>query len=269
LTYQARRAAFRRNYGKVEIVANELLELSPESEPFGRYFHALALSQQGKGNRDKANGIFKGLLDEDLPCIKAASLLALGASAVQVGDYELANNFRTKASQYNTNSVLIPILCDTLQTAIYSATKNYRSSLLTYERILPKLKSISKYYPAFANFELNNFAYDLFQFGEVDNAKQIISGVVASIYAPMYPEWQETADEIFVKKSSRPFVVVKKSNVLQFPIRNQVIKTGELIYRLDSQDYKLRDVRLDKVGALCDWLDVSDNLQSQRGDNQK
>lgn len=190
LTLKARQYSFRRDYKKVVMVADELVQISPLP---GRYFQALALSQQGRSDTtDKANEIFRELAKENLLPVKAAALLALGASAYQKGNYPEVGKFIKEASKYTTQAPLTMIMCETLQAATHSALGKYEESLLIYQKVMPRLFAYAKTLPAFVNGELNNFAYDLSQFGENELASRIINQVVASPFASKYPEWAET-----------------------------------------------------------------------------
>lgn len=193
LTLAARQASFERDYSRVVLAAGELVELGLSE---GRYFQALALSQQGKGYRKQADEIFSELTDCNQSHIKAASFLALGVSAFQRGDEDEAYSFLTKSTQYSIENSLTSNACQTLRAQIAAERGNYEKSFEIYSSTLPRILAYAKIYPAYVGMELNNLAYDLSQVGHLEIANKIISGVVASPQALLYPEWSDTHQEI-------------------------------------------------------------------------
>jgi hypothetical protein len=276
LTFIARQASFERDYKKVVLVANELVKLSPRSESPGRYFQALALSQQGKGNKDYANNIFKILSEENPSPVKDASLLALGVSAYQDGDYGMAHSYIKKSTECSTKTLLTSTICETLRAAICSATGKHKESVLIYEKVLPKIIELGKLFPAYANMELNNLAYDLNKVGEYQVAAKIIQGVIASPSASFYPEWKDTLNEINVKKSSHSFVAIKGAQsgatILPFRHKNPPIEKIEattIFIIKNSQFVPFGKCPVADLAEMRGFLIAKMNPQSEFEENQK
>jgi tetratricopeptide (TPR) repeat protein len=113
LTIEARQASFERDYKKVGLAAMGLVKVSPQSEPLARYFQALALNQQGKGNKENAIEIFKELTNTNLSYVKSAAFLALGVESYRIGDNKEALSFIKKSIDYNSNAPLTSVWCET------------------------------------------------------------------------------------------------------------------------------------------------------------
>jgi tetratricopeptide (TPR) repeat protein len=199
LTFQARQAYYERNYRQVAIVGTELVNLSSRSESAGRYFQALALSQQGKSDNDEAQLLFKELINQASKPVKAASLLALGVTAYQQNNFKEAQILINEAqilANYNDCAPLTSVLSKTAMAAIYSGLGNYEESLQIIKAGMPRIISWGNLFPSYLGMELNNYAYDLCQSGDSVTASRIIKNVIQLPFISAYPEWLETAKEI-------------------------------------------------------------------------
>jgi tetratricopeptide (TPR) repeat protein len=199
LTFQARQAYYERDYRGVAIAGTELVNLSSRSESAGRYFQALALSQQGKSDNEDAQFLFRQLANEASQPVKAASLLALGVRAYNLNNFNEAQillNEASRLAEYNNCAPLTSVISKTAMAAIYSGLGNYEDSLLIIKKVLPQIISFGEVFPAYLGLELNNYAYDLCQSGDSITASHIIKNVIQSPFIAVYPEWLETAREI-------------------------------------------------------------------------
>jgi tetratricopeptide (TPR) repeat protein len=230
LTIAARQSSFERDYQKVGLAADEILEVSPQSEPLARYFQALALNQQGKGVRDEAIKIYNELTSTNLSYIKSAAFLALGVESYRVGDYKEALYHIKQSSEYNFNAALTAVTCEALKAAIYSAKGEYENSFAIYHKALPRILAFGKVFPVFMNTELNNLAYDLNQLGRTQEASQIINQVVASPSAYKFPEWLETKQEI----DDRLALNIKTFKASNFAIKEREFQRQRLKFTQNS-----------------------------------
>jgi tetratricopeptide (TPR) repeat protein len=199
LTFQARQAYYERDYHTVAIAGTELVNLSSRSESAGRYFQALALSQQGKSDNEEAQSLFKQLADEASQPVKAASLLALGIKALTLNNFHEAQiliNESLRLAEYHNCAPLTSVLSKRAMAAIYSGLGNDKESLLIMKKLMPQIISLGEVFPAYLGMELNNYAYDLCQSGDFITASHIIKNVIQSPFVSVYPEWLETAREI-------------------------------------------------------------------------
>jgi tetratricopeptide (TPR) repeat protein len=199
LTYQARQAYYKRDYRRVAIAGTELINLSSRSESAGLYFQALALSQQGKSKSEEAQSLFRQLIDETSQPVQAASLLALGITAYRSNHFQEAQKLINEASilaNYDNCAPFTAVLSKTAMAAVYSGMGNYQTSLQVMKQTLPQIISWGHFFPSYLSIELNNYAYDLCQSGDLLTASRVIQPVIQSPFVSAYPEWLETAREI-------------------------------------------------------------------------
>jgi hypothetical protein len=199
LTYQARQAAYERDYRRVAMVGTELINLSPRSESAGLYFHALALSQQGKSNSEEAQSLYRQLVDKASQPVRAASLLASGITAYRSNDFQEAQKLINEASilaNYDNCAPFTAVLSKAAMAATYSGQGNYQASLQVMKQVMPQIILWGNLLPGYLGMELNNYAYDLCQSGDLIIASRVIQPVIQSPFVSAYPEWLETAAEI-------------------------------------------------------------------------
>jgi tetratricopeptide (TPR) repeat protein len=199
LTFAARQAYYERDYHKVALCSEELINLSPRSEFAGLYFHALANSQQGNNTNQEAQRIYEMLAQDAPSSVQSAAMLALGLKALQSNQLDEAKRLLTesnKISVVNTCAPITAIQTQSALSALYSQQGDHYKSALILKKMLPDVFILGRAFPAYLGAELNNYAYELGQLRQFQAASQIISSVVSSSYANLYPEWQETACEI-------------------------------------------------------------------------
>jgi hypothetical protein len=199
LTYQARQAYYQRNYRKVAEYSEQLFNLSPRSEFAGLYFQTLSISQHGSGANQETQSRYEHLAKEAPPAIQAAAILALGLKALKSNQLDEAKRLLTESYRASVVHHCAPITAIQTKSALstlYSLQGDHQTSALILERLLPDILILGKAFPAYLGVELNNYAYELSQLGEFRKATQLINSVLSTPYASVYPEWQETAQEI-------------------------------------------------------------------------
>jgi hypothetical protein len=199
LTFAARQAYYERDYHKVALCSEELINISPRSEFAGLYFQALAISQYGNHKDTEAQQIYERLAQDAPPAVQSAAMLALGINALQSNQIDDAKKLLTESYQISVVNNCAPITA--LQTqgalsALYSQQGDHYKSALIFKNMLPDVCIWGRVFPAYLGIELNNYAYELSQLGQFQAASHIISSVLSSPYTSTYPEWQETANEI-------------------------------------------------------------------------
>jgi tetratricopeptide (TPR) repeat protein len=270
LSLQARQAYTVRDFSEVFACSEKLLQLTPTHQPTGVYYKALALSNLGE--IVIADTAFEGLINVEKAPIRAASFLALGMRQMQKGNYEYAtkliHNASTLALSGDICAPLTAIYAQNAMSVICGINGNSEQSLKILNTIEPLVKNVGTRFPGLLGQHWNAVAYENFQLGNVDLALNLSSKAISLSISSKYPEWRETFDEISAHLPSRSFVTVNKNNVFRFPIRQPVTETGEIIFRFNSKDYYLRDIKLDKINSLCQLIDAI-NAQSKKDKNSK
>jgi tetratricopeptide (TPR) repeat protein len=280
LTYQARQAYYVRDYRQVTECSEELLNLSPRSEFAGLYFQALAISQQWKGTNEEPKRIYERLAQDAPPAVQSAAMLALGLNALQSTQLNEAKRLLTESYQIHVINHCAPITAIHAQSALaafYSLQGDHDKSSAILNHLIPDIYTLGRAFPAYLGMELNNYAYELSQLGEFQKASRIISSVLSSPFASIYPEWQETAreiDEAQVKlRPDRSSVNVPKQsyfkvvNIAMYQ-REHFAKyrekyTGKVIrFPTTNNRFHLTLSFKDNLFNLCN-LDVDDSQESE------
>ncbi|MFP5260865.1 MAG: hypothetical protein ACLGJB_03035 [Blastocatellia bacterium] len=168
---------------------------------------------------------------------KAKALLSRGAHEGYQGNLEAALYFYTEALKASpTVSEYISAVKAT--SFIKSLEGFHRSALNSLESLIPLIRFADPldYYDY-----LNSYAVELSQAGSEQQARNVISHVVASPFASAYPEWQETHTELSLKRKNHSSITVPrlpkqqpkpkqsrpKDNVIKFPTAKKRPKPDE------------------------------------------
>jgi hypothetical protein len=218
LSCSARQAYFLRDYTRLKIIGERLVDLSPRSEHIGRWYVTLA----NRTHREKLIPELESIALNAPLSVRAAAMSSLVAIELLSG----------KANQNTISLILeaskIALKCGDLLNFIQLQTQysefcsingNHPESLEILRGLQPAVQKIGGLFSVIKSDYYNNVAYELNLIGNHEAAKGFASYVLKSPHINIYSEWRDTATEIFVKKPSRSFVAVKKSNVLQFPVR--------------------------------------------------
>jgi len=124
-------------------------------------------------------------------------MLELGLSHWQTADFQVS-------SQYCIEAAKAARACDPFihlravwhLAVLRSADGDHRGALQDLERLHPVTRALALRYPAVYGDFLNSLAVEMSAIGRNQEAKQIISRLLALPIAERYPSWRETADEI-------------------------------------------------------------------------
>jgi tetratricopeptide (TPR) repeat protein len=207
-----------RQYDKLREAGRMLANLPIKSyQAIGHYFLAVAANRKGNGDQDEAKRLFELALDAAPDAYKVKSILSLGALSFHKGDFDSALRFYRepiKAGKLSAASIHAIRAISHLK----SIEGSHHHAIKDLEGILPLLK----YAPPYVYFDtLNSYAVELGEVGRLHEARNVSRIVVASPFAPAYPEWRETAEDL--RPVSRSFVAIgpsryKRHNVLRMPV---------------------------------------------------
>ncbi len=91
---------------------------------------------------------------------------------------------------------------------IQSIEGNHKGALQFLEGSFSLIRSISKHFPAHYYNYLNSLAVELGEVGRLNEAQVVCSIALASPFAPAYPEWAETRDELEAKRTSATPLII-------------------------------------------------------------
>lgn len=202
-------------------------------QAIGYYFLAVAANSMGNGDQEEARRLFELAVDAAPASYKVKSILSLGALALNRKDIDSAFYFYQHTIRTGgLSSVSVEAMRGI--SLLKSIEGYHKSAIADVERILPLIR----FAPPNVYLDcLNSYAVELSEVGQLQEAENVSSLVIASPLTRYYPEWQETWSEIRSKRKGRSTVAISLakveaeyeaealepvSNVLQFHIEESV-----------------------------------------------
>jgi tetratricopeptide (TPR) repeat protein len=180
-----------------------------EYQLIGHYYIVWCDGRESKYNTKLLEGII-----EQTTAYKTKAMLSLAAFEGYQGRIEASIYFYTKALKTSPSVSDYIILIRSIA-ALKSVEGFHELALRDLENLLPIIKHSE---PLVYYDFLNSYAVELGEAGRKDEARNIIKHVVASPFAFVYPEWQETAQEL--KEPNRAFISV--SSIEPDPVEIEV-----------------------------------------------
>ncbi len=217
-----------RNLATVSRIGNLLVELPlpPQYWSIGAYFEAISMKSRGPDGRTEAAEMLHKAFDHASPRYKSKVLLSLGADARRSYDLDAGFMLYAEASRAaSCNGCCDPLSLVQAQRMIAvlkSMNGDHKQALAHLASLLPLARMIGSEQPhAFYDF-LNSYAVELANVGLLEEARNASSMVVSSRFAPAYPEWRETYEDIADKRRSSPVVAAipasaASGNVIPMP----------------------------------------------------
>jgi tetratricopeptide (TPR) repeat protein len=208
------------------------LPLGDESRIIGRHYQALCLYQKGKDA--EARAIFEYVAEQGPIKYRARALL--GISGMLYDDKDSPLKYSQSITEYCVEASRLAVssggydyrtIIESQRNLVLlkSIAGDHRSALADLERLFPLVRNVSRWHPdLFCSF-LNSFAVELGEVGRIEEALRVADRALASPYARIYRQVQETRDEIVMKsrRASRSVVAVSRKapsdgNVLSLPM---------------------------------------------------
>jgi hypothetical protein len=211
LVAEAEYANDMRQYGVVHTVSRLLSEtaLADRFESVGLYYSAKV--QYGWGRWTQAIDVLERTFDRLPDRFRSKTLLALAQLRIQLGDVEGCRLFSQEAGKLAAmkSSYNLRTLCGAhMNVAVCKSFDGDNSGALRmYRDNLPMARFIGKWYPYIYLDYLNNIAVDLMEAGRLEEAEQAIAVPMASPWAGVVVDWQDTARTIALamhRKLGRP-----------------------------------------------------------------
>ena len=187
--------------------------LLSEHKGIGVYFRGLVTKRMGTGNIEESNALFQRVIGEPgQPKCKARAILSLAANAAHLQDwrselelYVWAWRAAGSGDSYDPST----IVSSSRAIAVWKARDgSHRAALSDLEKLFPLARSVGRWHPHVYYDYLNSLAVEMANNGRLTEARNASRIVLASPFAPAYPEWRETYEEISLKlpHSSRSIV---------------------------------------------------------------
>ncbi|MFP5265251.1 MAG: hypothetical protein ACLGJB_25475 [Blastocatellia bacterium] len=236
LIWQGEQAHAFRQFDKVKEVGRMLSNIPIKSyQAIGNYFLAVAFNNKGNGDQDKARKLFE-LASETAPAqYRGKAILSLGAVSFNTRDFDSALYYFKETLKMGGVSVASMEAIRGIA-LLHATDGSHGRAIKDIESILP----VIRHAPAHTYFDvLNSLAVELGAVGRIDEARNVSRIVLASPFAPAYPEWQDTHAELNLKQESRSSVTITrprklpeqqpkpkqgkpKDNVIKFPLAERL-----------------------------------------------
>jgi tetratricopeptide (TPR) repeat protein len=179
------------------------------------YYQALAFSRSGKKN--EALPLLEKVTDNAPIAYRARALQSSGAIHQWKGQIDEALRFYPEAMRAASPEIgrdLLTTLRVYLEiSGIKSGDGDHRGALSILERVSPLVQIVASQTPLCFYLYHNELAIELAESGRIAEAEAACAIALASPFAPAYPEWSETREEIAAKRlSATPsFVAVNRA----------------------------------------------------------
>jgi tetratricopeptide (TPR) repeat protein len=166
----------------------------------GQYYLGWAMYRSG--NHEQARTMLEQVADSGIGTYQARALFSLGT--LEAAKHDFASEAYCYLEAFKTSHGLSTKIESVRGIAVIKAKEGYhKSAVKDFEKFLPLAASCDA---ITYNLYLSSLAVELGESGRKQEARNISQIVLASPFAPAYPEWRETADEL--KEPSRSFVAV-------------------------------------------------------------
>jgi tetratricopeptide (TPR) repeat protein len=192
------------------------LPLPRQWEGAGSFYHALAVNQSWKGDTVRARRLFEEVADTASLEFRAKALLALGTGQFGRGEHQnamaLYREILLMATRDRGVDPVTAYYASRMTVKVRSIEGDHEGALCHLESLLPLARMAGSLAPHVYYDYMNSLAVELGEAGRFEQARQASAIALASPYAPEYPEWRETLDEIEskIQRASRSMVAVAR-----------------------------------------------------------
>jgi tetratricopeptide (TPR) repeat protein len=196
----------------VEVTSQLLLNLplGKEYENVGRYYQALCIYRRGQFGEAR---ILLEQIAGELPLrFRGKALLAAATTNYESGDLKscfLLNVEASRAAAYQDSYDPQTVVTSQRNLAVLkSLDGDHRGALADLERLFPLARALGRWQPYLYYEHLNSISVELMEAGRLEEARNASRIALASPFAPAYPEWRETREEIELRgrRASRSIV---------------------------------------------------------------
>ena len=184
------------------------LPLPVQYEQIGRYYQALFIHLQGsRRHLEHTANLLQHVADHATPFYRLRALQALGMNSIHMGDFQSAlqlyrdvGRFSSRDGVYNAP---VSVSLQLNIAIIRSIGGNHSEALALLENVRPLAQSIRLLRPHIYYSYLNSLAVELGAVGRLEEAERASSLVLRTPLAAAYPEWQETKEELAIRRGVR------------------------------------------------------------------
>lgn len=200
-----------RDLKRLEEASRVLMNLPvARARQIGLFYQALTLKRAGQ--IDEAQSLFETIADNGPLAYRARAIQALGALHYDKGQPAEALRFHLEAARATTyvngDNLLVTLLVQLEISHIQAHIGDHQAALANLENLASLVRLVAKQQPLYSYFYHNVLAVEFAELGRLSEAEAALSIALSSPFAPAYPEWSDTRDEIAAKRvSATPSVV--------------------------------------------------------------
>lgn len=175
--------------------------LPTQYETVGRYYQALCIQRLGRGDVEQAAHLLERVAETASTKYRVRAMISLAADSFYSGDYQSALSLYCEAGRFASRDraydPYATIHTQKMVAFISSLDGRHGEALALLENLFPlatAMRPSQLYYDY-----LNSLAVELCAVGRLEEAKNVCETVIASPFAPAYPEWHETRQEIALR----------------------------------------------------------------------
>jgi hypothetical protein len=201
----ADQALVMRDVHTLDEVSSILMNLPVRSaRRIGTYYYALAIYR--KGQRGAADALLEKIADDGPITYRARAIQALGAHHHADGQLDEALRFQLEAlraaSDRTARGLQTRLLAPWEISIIRGLDGDHKGALSDLKNLRPLLNLAVKQEPFYFYAYCNDLAVELGELGRIAEAEAASEATLASPYAPTYPNWAETRQELGAKRTS-------------------------------------------------------------------
>lgn len=207
----AEHAFILRDISALQILSQVLTNLPiADVRQIGQYYQALAVSRIGPPG--EALSLLEAVAENGPLAYRARAFQTLGSIYHRLEQREEALRFYPEAlraaSPENGGDPLTVLLTRLEISCLRSETGDHKGALADLESLSPFVRLLANRNPLYFYCYHNELAFELGELGRIAEAQAACAIALASPFAPAYPEWSATRDEIAAKRfSATPSIV--------------------------------------------------------------
>jgi tetratricopeptide (TPR) repeat protein len=228
-----------RQLDALDQVSQLLLNLrSIEYETIGRYYQTLCVQRFGLGDIEQATCSLERIAESGPPNYRARAMQSLATNLCYKDDFRSALSLYREVARFASRSSIYDAYAtlgsQKMAAVIKGLEGNHLGAVALLENLFPLAQSVRSSQAHIYYDYLNSLAVELCEVGRLEEARNISRVVLVSRFAPAYPEWQETSEEIKLKdrRASRSFVEVgvqKAAGNRQMAESEEVVEADNVI----------------------------------------
>jgi hypothetical protein len=269
LTIEGRQAYFLRDYTRLKIIGERLVQLSPRSEYIGRWFLLMANRVLWTQYPKELTVELESLAEDSPLPVRAVAMSSLAGISINQGDSTKGTvSLILESSALSLRCGDLPNFIQTQNQLSFlsSINGNHHESLEILRGLEPAVNKVGSLHSYLKTDFYNSVAHELAQLGKHAEAKVFASLVAFSPCLPVYPEWQSNISEILLKKTdmanTKP-TPKPLGKLIQFPSKPAATEDWIILANKGSELFEIGDWPIDELKELREIMVAKKKRQLQ------